>query len=117
MNLHTDSLIMKQFYISYSSMHLIFLMSKTLVASTIMFSHLTIFANNIFFLNRKESCDSIHGQAKKNAQLQTCPHSACSVYTGTLEREYLKTESFSIRFYLASPQLITVHLGKFYKNL
>lgn len=53
----------------------------------------------------------------KDMQLQDCPHPARSVYTGTLEREYLKAESFSIRFYLASSQLITVHLEKFYKNL
>lgn len=54
---------------------------------------------------------------EKKAQLQNCPKPACPGYTGTLEREYLKPESFSTKFYLASTQLITVHLGKFYKNL
>lgn len=75
-------------------------------------------AKNIFFLNRKESCHGIiNGKDEKNAQLQKRPHAACSVYTGALEREYFKAESFRIRFYLASTQLTAVHLGKFYKNL
>lgn len=81
-----------------------------------MSSHLNIFAKNILFLNRKESCHGINGKAEKTAQLQDCPHQACSVYTGTLEREYLKAVSFSIRFYLASTQLITFYLGKFLKT-
>lgn len=59
-----------------------------------MSSHLSIFGQEYFLLNRKESCHGIiNGKDEKNAQLQKCPHAACSVYTGALEREYLKAES------------------------
>lgn len=51
----------------------------------------------------------------KNAQLQDAiPHAP---YTLEHEREYVKAEGFSVRFYLASTQLIIVHLGKVYTNL
>ena len=117
MNLHTDSLIMKQFYISDSSVYLVFNIEDFLVPSAIMSSHLNIFAKNIFFLNRKESCHGINGKSEKLHSCRTAPIQRALYTLGHQKENILKAESFSVRFYLASTQLITLHLGKFYKNL
>jgi hypothetical protein len=83
-----------------------------------MSSHLNILAKNIFFLNRKESCHGINGKTEKCTAAGLPIQNALYTHWNILNvREYLKAESSSLRFYLASTQLITIHLGKFYKNL
>ena len=80
MNLHIDSLIMKQFNISDCSVYLVFNIEDFLVPSAILSSHLNIFAKNIFFLNRKESCHGINGKSEKLHSAELPPSSELCIH-------------------------------------